>query len=213
MGGILCTKMGSNPEWTYFTGDMPFDPRTCRTPHDAICATGVIDRMLSRWRGKLETYHDNEIGFEYREVTVAMRGAIDEEEAQDMLDASGLPLYLGDNGFVRRISGVTTLDVDLDHPEGVHTYHVTPAGVSKGTGIVRFVDVAGLDKDEVLGAGDSPADCVIADSVGMFLFMRNGLDHPRADEELAARDNTFVSRLDATDGWCECMRALLAAKE
>lgn len=213
MGGLLCTRQSSQPEWHYFCGSMPFDEMGSATPHDVICATGVIDELLTRWPGSLETYHDNGIGFEYREVTVALRGAIDEAEAQAMLDASGLPLYLADNGMVSRISGATTLSCDLEHPQGIHTYHVTPAGVSKGTGIVRYIELAGLKPEEVLGAGDSPADCVIADAVEMFLFMRNGLGHPRAAEELAARDNVFVSGASATDGWVAAMQALLAAKE
>ena len=213
MGGVVCTRQSSNPEWHYFTGDMPYEEGCGKTPHDVICETGVIDEMLERWAGKLETYHDNGIGYEYREVTVALRGAVPEEELQDMLDACGLPLYLSDNGMVSRISGETTLDCDRDHPQGIHTYHITPAGVSKGTGIVRFVELAGLDPDEVLGAGDSPADCVIADAVGTFLFMCNGLTHERAAEELAARNNILVSTERATDGWVAAMRGLLAAKE
>ena len=213
MGGVVCTRQSSSPEWHYFTGDMPYEEGCGKTPHDVICETGVIDEMLERWAGKLETYHDNGIGYEYREVTVALRGAVPEEELQDMLDACGLPLYLSDNGMVSRISGETTLDCDRDHPQGIHTYHITPAGVSKGTGIVRFVELAGLDPDEVLGAGDSPADCVIADAVGTFLFMCNGLTHERAAEELAARNNILVSTERATDGWVAAMRGLLAAKE
>ncbi|WP_307740198.1 HAD family phosphatase [uncultured Parolsenella sp.] len=213
MGGVLCTRQSSNPEWHYFTGDMPYDPASGKTPHDVICETGVVDAILERWRGEVETYHDNGVGFEYREVTVALRGAVDEVELQNMLDQSGLPLYLADNGMVARISGDTTLDCDRDHPQGVHTYHITPAGVSKGTGIVRFVELAGLAPDEVLGAGDSPADCVIADAVGTFLFMVNGFGHDRAEEELAARDNILISTERATDGWVAAMRGLLAAKE
>ena len=213
MGGLICTRQSSQPEWAYFTGDMPYDPASGKTPHDVICDTGVIDAMLERWPHELETYHDNGIGFEYREVTVALRGKVPEDEAQAMLDESGLPLYMADNGFVRRISGSTSLECDRDHPIGIHTYHVTPAGVTKGTGVERFVQLAGLTRDEVLCAGDSPADCDMAYSSGMFLFMHNGLDHPLAHQELSKYGNAYVSRLDSTDGWCESMRAVLAAKE
>lgn len=213
MGGILCTRQSSQPEWHYFCGSMPYDESCGKTPHDLICETGVIDAMLKRWAGSLETYHDTGVGFEYREVSVALRGAIDEVEAQNMLDASGLALYLSDNGMVSHISGATNLKCNLEHPEGVHTYHVLPAGVSKGTGIVRYIELANLTPDEVLGAGDSPADCVIADAVGTFLFMCNGLSHPRAAEELAARNNVFTSTKPSTDGWVAAMRCVLAAKE
>lgn len=213
MGGVLCTRQSSNPEWHYFTGTMPYDEASGKTPHDVICETGVIDEMLARWPGHLETYHDNGIGFEYREVTVALRGDAPEDNIQDMLDHSGLPLYLSDNGMVDHISGASELVCDHARPEGIHTYHITPAGVSKGSGILRFIELAGLEPDEVLGAGDSPADCVIADAVGTFLFMCNGLGHERAEEELAARDNILISTKRATDGWVAAMRGLLAAKE
>lgn len=213
MGGVLCTRQSSNPEWHYFTGTMPYDEASGKTPHDVICETGVIDEMLARWPGHLETYHDNGIGFEYREVTVALRGDAPEDDIQDMLDHSGLPLYLSDNGMVDHISGASELVCDHARPEGIHTYHITPAGVSKGSGILRFIELAGLEPDEVLGAGDSPADCVIADAVGTFLFMCNGLGHERAEEELAARDNILISTKCATDGWVAAMRGLLAAKE
>lgn len=213
MGGVLCTRQSSNPEWHYFTGTMPYDEASGKTPHDVICETGVINEMLARWPGHLETYHDNGIGFEYREVTVALRGDAPEDDIQDMLDHSGLPLYLSDNGMVDHISGASELVCDHARPEGIHTYHITPAGVSKGSGILRFIELAGLEPDEVLGAGDSPADCVIADAVGTFLFMCNGLGHERAEEELAARDNILISTKRATDGWVAAMRGLLAAKE
>ena len=129
MGGVLCTKQASQPEWHYFCGRMPYDEGCGKTPHDVIWETGVIDEMLERWPGHLETYHDNGIGFEYREVTVAMRGDAPEDEMQDMLDHCGLPLYLSDNGMVDHISGDSTLTCDRSHPQGIHTYHVTPAGV------------------------------------------------------------------------------------
>ena len=121
MGGILCTRQSSQPEWHYFCGSMPYDESCGKTPHDLICENGVIDAMLKRWAGSLETYHDTGVGFEYREVSVALRGAIDEVEAQNMLDASGLALYLSDNGMVGHISGATNLKCNLEHPEGVHT--------------------------------------------------------------------------------------------
>lgn len=212
MGGVICTRQSNQSEWSYFTGDMPFDPACGKTPHDIIYETGIIDEMLERWPHQLETYHDNGIGYEYREVTVGMRGSAPEEEMQDMLDACGLPLYLSDNGMVSAITGSTILDCDLEHPQGIHTYHITPAGVSKGTSIVRYIELAGLEPEEVLGAGDSPADCVIADAAGLFLFMCNGLNHDRAEEELNARNNILISQDRATDGWVRAARALLYAK-
>ena len=214
MGGLICTKSGSQPEWTYYTGDMPYNPDSWKTPHDLICETGVIDEILEHWRSHMECYHDNYIGFEYREVTVAMRGDADPADVQVFLDHSGLPLYMADNGYVRRINGSTTLEnVDMKHPQGIHTYHIMPKGLTKGTGIRRYAELRNISPDEMIACGDSPADCEMADYVGSFLFMRNGLDHPLAEKELAAHNNIWVSNLPSTDGWCDAMRTLLAAHE
>lgn len=209
MGGILCTRQGSNPEWCYYTADMPYTEGGLKTPHDLICETGVIDEILEAHPGHIETYHDNYVGYEYREVTVALRGDVPAAQIQATLDQASLPLYLSDNGYVRRISGETTLDCDLDHPKGVHTYHVMPRGLTKGTGIKRFLEIRGWDADECLALGDSPADCEMADAVGTFMFMSNGLDHPAALTEIAARDNIYLSQLPATDGFVQAMQALL----
>lgn len=213
MGAVICTRQANPQQWSYFTGLMPYDSTCNKTPHDVIGQTGIVGDLLERWPGRLEQYHDNGIGYEYREVTHSFIGTIPAEEIQDVIDAYNLPLYVADNGLVGHISGSTNLTgIDPDNPEGVHTYHLTPAGVSKGTGIVRYIELAGLEADEVLGAGDSPADCVIADAAGLFLFMCNGLGHEMAQKELSARDNIFISKERATDGWVAAMRGLLFAK-
>ena len=214
MGGLICTKSGSQPEWTYFTGDMPYDHGSSKTPHDVICESGVIDDILDRWKGEIELYHDNSIGFEYREVTVAFRGSVPPEDIQSVLDDCGLPLYMADNGYVRRMNGSTTLvGVDMKRPQGIHTYHILPRGLSKGTGIARFAELRNIPVEQIMGAGDSPADCEMADACGMFLFMSNGLDHPLAETELARYNNIWVSERPSTDGWVDAMRTLLAARE
>lgn len=209
MGGVLCTTQASQSTWCYFTGDMPYDPACGKTPHDLIMETGVVQAILDRWPGQVEMLNDNGRGYAYREVNVALRGIVDVACAQEMLDACGLPLYLADNGVLNHISGECSLTCPRDH---VHGYHVVERGVSKGTGAARFIELKGWDPDEVLGAGDSPADIDMADAVGAFLFMRSGLANPAAAPALARHDNVVVSSADTTDGWCACMRAVLAAR-
>lgn len=213
MGGILCLHEGARSDWTYYTADMPFDTASGKTPHEVICETGVIDRMLSRWYDCLETYHDNNIGYEYREVTVALRGAVIEDEAQAMLDESGLPLYLADNGFVHHITGDTILPAFEDgRIEDVHTYHVTPRGLDKGTAAKRYIELMGWDPAEVMCCGDSPADCAMASAAGTFLLMRNGLQNPKSQAALATAGNAFVSASASTDGFCQALRTLIALR-
>ena len=212
MGGLICTKSGSQPEWTYFTGDMPYNHESLKTPHDLICETGIVDELIARYPGQLETYHDNYVGFEYREVSVALRGSVEAATVQALLDTCPLPLYLADNGLVKRMNGTTTLqNVDMTHPQGIHTYHIMPRGLTKGSGIAQFAKLMHVEKDQMLAAGDSPADCEMADYVGTFLFMKNGFEHNDAAVELAKHPNAYVSRYPSTDGWCEAMQTLLAA--
>nr|WP_314639309.1 HAD family hydrolase [uncultured Olsenella sp.] len=213
MGGVLCLHEGSNAVWHYFTAQMPFDEACSKTPHDLIMETGVVDRMLARWYDCLETYNDNNIGYQYREVTVALRGAVIEDEAQAMLDETGLPLYLADNGFVTRITGKTILPSFEDgRVEDVHTYHITPRGLDKGSAARRYIELMGWDPAEVMACGDSPADCAMAGEVGTFLLMRNGISNPKAQAALATAGNAFVSAQDSTDGFCQAMRTLLELK-
>lgn len=213
MGGILCLHEGTEADWRYFTADMPYDPSCGLTPHDVIYKTGVIDRMLRRWYDCLEAYNDNNIGYQYREVTFALRGAVIEDEAQAMLDETGLPLYLADNGFVSRITGNTILPHFTDGKvRDVHTYHVTPRGLDKGSATKRYIELMGWDPREVIACGDSPADCDMAPHVGTFLLMRNGINNPKTQAALADAGNAFVSAANSTDGFCMAMRTLLALK-
>lgn len=213
MGGVLCLHEGADSDWRYFTADMPFDESCGKTPHDVIWETGVVDRLLERWYDCLETYNDNNIGYQYREVTVALRGAVIEDEAQAMLDETGLPLYLADNGFVSRITGPTILPTFEDGKvTDVHTYHITPRGLDKGSATKRYIELMGWDPDEVIACGDSPADCAMAPHVGTFLLMRNGANNPKTQAALAGAGNAFVSASDSTDGFCQAMRTLLALK-
>ncbi|OFK22149.1 HAD family hydrolase [Olsenella sp. HMSC062G07] len=213
MGGILCLSEAGAGTWHYFTADMPYDEASGKTPHDVITETGVIDRMLERWYDCLETYHDNNIGYQYREVTVALRGAVVEDEAQAMLDETGLPLYLADNGLVSRITGATILpSFGGGKVEDVHTYHVMPRGLDKGSAVRRYIELKGWDPDECLACGDSPADCRMAREVGTFMLMRNGIDNPKAQAALAGVGSAFVSAAGSTDGFCQALRTLLALR-
>ena len=211
MGGVLCLHEGTNSDWRYFTADMPYDPTCGKTPHDVIYETGVVSQLLSRWYDSLELYNDNGIGYQYREVSVALRGAVVEDEAQAMLDSTGLPLYLADNGFVTRITGTTILPSFKDgRAEDVHTYHITPRGLDKGSAVARYIELKGWQPDEVMACGDSPADCTMAPYVGTFLLMRNGIHNPKAQAALATAGNAFVSTRSSTDGWCDAMSLLVS---
>ena len=212
MGGILCLDNTSNPEWHYFTAEMPFNEDKYATPHDEICASGLLDEIIEAFPGEVETYHDNGIGFEYREVTIALRSSVEHSVLQDMIDKKGLALEVSDNGYVRKISGDTILDCDRDNPQGVHTYHINPRGLDKGVAVERFIEVKGWDKAQTLSSGDSPADIEMGKYTELFFFMNNGLDHPEAIRGIESLENAYVSSYPSTDGWVDAMNTLIACK-
>lgn len=170
LGGILHLSGEAQDETEYFCAEMDFDQTRDTTPHDAIQRTGVVERILKRWDGMVETHNDNGLGYQYREVTIGMRGCIDEDEAQVMLDQTGLNLYLSDNGLVPSITGKTTLRCDREHPKNIHSYHIAPKGLNKGSGAARYIARAGWDRRRVLCCGDSPADIDMA-NVGRFFLL------------------------------------------
>ena len=120
MGGLIMLDREHN-EWEYFTADMPYDPADSRTPHEVIEAAGVCEEFVGRWPGMLEFHNDMSVGYKYREVTVGLRGEVDDAVAQAILDESGLPLDWVSNGYLTYISAPTTLAL----PEGVRGHEGT----------------------------------------------------------------------------------------
>lgn len=208
MGGIIMVDR-SRDRWEYFTGDMPFDPTEGVTPHQVIERTGVCERIIERWPGLIEYHNDMANGYKYREVTVGMRGEVPDDEARAMLDATGLPIEWGDNGFLNYISAPTTLRL----PEGVRgrAFNIAPKGLDKGRAIERFCEILGIDRTETLAIGDSESDFLMADHVDTFVMVENALMDPTAEEFLASHGNAFITRGRVVDGWVAAMRMVLEA--
>lgn len=208
MGGLLMLDREHN-EWEYFTADMPFDPAEGKTPHEAIEATGVCEEFVTRWPGMLEYHNDMSTGYKYREVTVGLRGEVDDDEARAILDASGLPLDWACNGFLNYISAPTTLAL----PEGVRgrAFNIQPRGLGKGCAIERFCALRGIDPAETLSIGDAESDFLMADATAQFILVENGLKDPGAEAFLAEHGNACLSHGRTIDAWVGAMRAVLDA--
>lgn len=209
MGGLLMLNHAKS-DWCYYTADMEYDPACGLTPHQVIEQTGVCDRIVARYPGLLEYHNDMQQGYKYREVTVAMRGEVPDEEACAMLAESGLDLDWGYNGYLPHISSPTTLHL----PEGVpgRAFNVSPAGLNKGRGIARFCELRGIDPEETLSIGDASSDFLMADATGTFFLVENGLGAAGVQEFLATHEHAYVTQGRNVDGWVSSMRTLLAAK-
>jgi phosphoglycolate phosphatase len=159
-----------------------------RTIHDQITASGAPDLLLERFAGRLE-YHSP--WHTDREVSHLFRGSVDTEEAGDLLRAHGHPnLRLVDNGAIRRRS--PSLEVD-----GLHAYHLIPAGASKARAVERHMQARGYGREECIAVGDSREDMEAAAVVGTFWLVANAVQRdPTLHEAIAGRDNVRV----ATEG-------------
>lgn len=209
MGGLLMLDLKAN-RWEYFCGDMAFDAASGLTPHQVMERTGVTDRIIERWPGRIEYHNDMSTGYKYREVTVGLRGEVPDAEVQAMLDEAGLGLVWANNGYLTHVSRPTTLDLGEDGPG--RAFNILPAGLNKGRGIERFCELRGIDPAETLAIGDSESDFEVAPYVGTFVCVENALRDPAAPALIEARDNVYVARGEVVDGWAYMARTLLAAR-
>lgn len=209
MGSLLMLDLKAN-RWEYFTGDMPYDPTCGLTPHQIIEKTGVCQRIIDRWPGRIEYHNDMSTGYKYREATVGMRGEVPDPEVQAMLDETGLGLVWANNGYLTYVSKPTTLDLGEDGPG--RAFNILPTGLDKGTGIARFCEARGIDPSRALAIGDSESDFRVAPHVGTFVCVENALKDPAAPALIASNDNVYVARGKIVDGWTYMARALLAAR-
>lgn len=209
MGGLLMLDLKGN-HWEYFTGSLPYDPSSGLTPHQVIERSGVCEKILARWPHFIEYHNDMANGYKYREVTVGMRGEVPDEEAQAILDESGMGLVWANNGYLTHVSRPTTLEL----PEGVsgRAFNILPAGIDKGKAVARFCELRGIAREETLAIGDAMSDCLMAEHVGTFVLVENGLKNPDAAAFLEGCNNAFVARGRIIDGWSSMAQSLLAAR-
>ena len=209
MGGLVMYDLKAN-DWEYLTGDMPYDPACGLTPHQVIEQTGVCEKILAHWPHKIEYHNDMSTGYKYREVTVGMRGDVPDDEVQAILDEAGCGLVWACNGHLTHLSKPTTLE--LERVEDGRAFNINPAGLNKGVAIARFCEHLGIEREETLALGDSESDFYMADHVGTFCLVENGLTSAGAPEFLDTCDNAYVTRGKIVDGWAATAELLVAAR-
>lgn len=162
-------------------------------PIRAIEATGVVDELFARHRGRLG-YHAP--WHEDHQADVMLRGRIDVSATQAWLAAQGLDwLRLHDNG-------------ELPRTGGEHVYHLMPDRLSKGLGVTRDLGRRGLPPADAVAVGDSASDLDMAAHVGRMWLVANGASalaaHPTANVRLAEGAVGL--------GWAQAVRAALAGR-
>jgi hypothetical protein len=172
-------------------------------PYDVIEASGVVAELMESFPGALEYHSPHHAD---REVTHLLRGHVDDDAAQAVLDASPLPLAWLDNGVVNPPS------TGLAQVDEVHAYHVMPRGVDKASAIKADLARRGLAREHAVMVGDSLADLEVHDAVGLTVLVANALRSEAVRAKGSSIGNVVFTDGAAGDGWAELARAWLDAR-
>jgi phosphoglycolate phosphatase len=169
------------------------------TPVEALEHSGALALVMDAFAGRLEPHTPWHLG---RQGTVLLRGRVDLARAADLLDDKGLGwAALVDNGRLRGAYPHLGLEAGQ-----AHAYHLTPAGVTKGTAAAEYLARRGLVAEQAAAIGDSAADLELGSASGAMFLVANA-----GDEALAAAPaDTIVTDSAVGAGWAEAVGALIA---
>ncbi|HKF00327.1 MAG TPA: HAD hydrolase family protein [Actinomycetes bacterium] len=196
LGTVLVVDGGAELEW----GRVPraLGP----TPAEVLRRSGALDLVLAAFEGRLEFHTPWHEG---RQGTALLRGLVDLEQARALLRGEGFDWAdLVDNGRLR--GAYPRLGLAAGE---AHTYHLAPAGVTKGSAAARYLRLRGIGREEAAAVGDSAADLELDAAVGAMFLVGNAGPEARA----AAGPDTVVAAGRAGEGWAEVVAALLARME
>jgi hydroxymethylpyrimidine pyrophosphatase-like HAD family hydrolase len=184
-------------EDSLLTGNL--QPREGRTVYELITESGAPRLLLERYAGRLEyhsPWHDG------REFTHLMRGLVDAEEANALLEEHGhRDLRLVDNGAIAPKPSLA----DLDGPP--HAYHLMPRAASKASAVEAHMRARAYAPEECIAVGDSREDLGVAAAVGRFFLVANAVEK---DPSLAPAANVEVTEGRNGEGFYEAVVRSLA---
>lgn len=194
-------------EETMLTGDLV--PGDGETVFGMIEASGAPALLMEHFAGRLE-YHDP--WARDRDISHLFRGLVDAREANELLEAHGHhSVRMVDNGAIaprRTLGGAEALGGDP------HVYHLIPAGSSKANAVARHRAARGYAPEECIAVGDSREDVDLAEHVGRFYLVANGVEKdPDIGSAVAQRPNVTVTEARNGDGFYEAVvGALMEAR-
>jgi phosphoglycolate phosphatase len=171
-------------EEEFLTGDL--QPRDGKTVHELVDEAGAPQLLLETYAGRLEPHAPWHEG---RQFSHLMRGFVDTEEANALLAEHGHgALRLVDNGTISPKETLAGL------PGPPHAYHLIPRVASKAAAVARHLRARGYSPAETIAVGDSREDLGVAEHVGRFFLVANGLDR---DPSIA---DGLPSNVEITEG-------------
>jgi hydroxymethylpyrimidine pyrophosphatase-like HAD family hydrolase len=202
-GAVIVRGTHGDSETVYNIGGWSQDAlEPGRTPYEIIDEAGAVEVLMQAFPGRIEhhaPWHDN------REITHVLRGCVDADEAQSLLDGIEPPIDFVDNGLIRR-RGSLTCEGDA------HAYHLVPRGVTKSGAIETDLEARGMSATQAVAIGDSVTDLDMASAVGTLVLVDNALDSPGVVKalETGGYHNVVRTRGRRGDGWAELIEAWLA---
>ena len=208
-GAVMSWWTGDSREYRYILPQWDEALLAGRTPYEVMVEAGAEKLLLDAFAGQLE-YH--EPWHEPRSATALLRGRVDIEEAQALLDTLEVPMDFTENGAIS--AKRNTLDPPLPgHDEQIHAYHVVPAGVSKANAITEDLKRRGVSKEHALMIGDGLSDLQCAPSVAVALMVENAQRSPGILSAIGDYPNaSFITGMKG-DGWVHMAQLVLSAKD
>jgi hydroxymethylpyrimidine pyrophosphatase-like HAD family hydrolase len=182
-------------EEVFLTGAV--QPTKDRTVYQLVAESGAPALLLDAYRGRLE-YHTP--WHEDRQFSHLFRGEVDAAEADALLAEHGHgDLKLVDNGITERRSPLLKVGV-------VHTYHMIPMASGKAQAVAAHMRRRSLPPEQCIAIGDSRGDVEVADVVGRFFLVANGV---KADPGIGAligrRPNVTITEEPMSSGFYEAV--------
>src|SRR4051794_9743570 len=147
-------------EETLLTGGL--QPQDGKTIYDQIEDSGAPRLLLEHFAGRLEHHDPWHLN---RDISHLMRGTIDAQEANELLEANGFGhLRLVDNG---EIAPRPNFDA---RP---HAFHLLPKEASKASAVATHMQARGYVPQDCIAIGDSIEDAEVANVVGRFFLVAN----------------------------------------
>ena len=183
-----------------------YEPRDGKNVFELIDASGAPLLLIQHYQGQLEYHTPWHRG---RDISHLLRGYVDAAEADELLRRHGHEnLRLVDNGVIGERGTLTQLEGE------VHAYHLMPRGGSKARAVARHMQMRGYRPEECIAVGDSREDLEVAEVVGRFFLVANGVEKdPGIAAAVRARDNVEVTEGRNGEGFYEAVvRALAEAR-
>lgn len=142
---------------------------------------------------------------EGREISLLLRGEVDNTAARSWLDENGFGwAEIHDNGVIPRKFPT------LPHVERVRIFHLSPRGIGKAGAIAADQMHRGIDPAECAMIGDSPTDLACHSEVDRCFVVRNAVEKdPDLAGDVASTPNAAITTLGFGEGFAEVVEALL----